>query len=218
MNFTTDREPPTGELYVKGNSVFKGYFKRPELTKQVLSEDGWLKLGDIAILKKNGAFQLIDRMKEMVKLQNGQFISPQKLETIYMQAPIINQIYVDINSNHEFLVAIVHLNEEKLKQFAFVNNFKEDLADLLNLKDVEIGVLKQLERMANTNKLSEVEKIRRILIIDQPFTAQAGLLTSSQKMKRHAIKEAYQKELQEIYSQESRKGRKIHFDTQDTSL
>jgi long-chain acyl-CoA synthetase len=50
MNFSTDNEPLVGELYVKGNSVFKGYFKRPELTKQVIGEDGWLKLGDIAIL------------------------------------------------------------------------------------------------------------------------------------------------------------------------
>jgi long-subunit acyl-CoA synthetase (AMP-forming) len=101
-------------------------------------------------------------------------------------------------------VAIVNLNEDKLKQFAFVNNFKEELPDLLNLKDVEIGVLKQLERMANNHQLSEIEKIRRILIIDKPFTVQSGLMTSTHKLKRHSIKETYNKELLEIFNQESR--------------
>jgi long-subunit acyl-CoA synthetase (AMP-forming) len=94
------------------------------------------------------------------------------------------------------------LNEEKLKQFAFVNNFKEDVTELLQLKDVEVGVLKQLERMGNTNKLSEVEKIQRILIVDKPFTVKSGLITNTHKLKRHSIKEAYLKELDEIYQQE----------------
>jgi long-chain acyl-CoA synthetase len=71
LGFSTDGEVPRGELFVKGNSVFKGYYKNPELTKQVLSEDGWLTTGDVAELKKNGAISLIDRIREMKKLQNG---------------------------------------------------------------------------------------------------------------------------------------------------
>ena len=68
MNFSTDQNPPTGELYVKGNSVCKGYFKNPELTAQAIDEEGWLKIGDIATLNPNGSLNLIDRMTEYKKL------------------------------------------------------------------------------------------------------------------------------------------------------
>jgi len=63
-------------VYIKGNSVFKGYYKNPKLTAETIDENGWLRVGDVAILKRNGAIKLIDRLQEMVKLQNGQFISP----------------------------------------------------------------------------------------------------------------------------------------------
>lgn len=76
LNFYTDSSPPVGEIYIKGNSVFKGYYKNPELTKQTIDEEGWLRVGDIGILNKNGSITLIDRVQEMKKLQNGQFISP----------------------------------------------------------------------------------------------------------------------------------------------
>lgn len=58
----------------------KGYFKDPEKTKEILGEDGWLKIGDVGILNKNGSIQILDRLTEMKKLQSGQFIAPAKLE------------------------------------------------------------------------------------------------------------------------------------------
>lgn len=179
MGFFSSKEPPAGVLHVKGSSVFLGYFKKPELTRQVLDQDGWLNIGDVAVLQKNGSLQLLDRVTEIVKLQNGNFVSPLKLETIYLQAPILDQIFVHINPNYAFLVAIVHLNEDKLKQFAMVNNLQKPAPDLLKLKEVEMCVLTQLERIAKENGLTELEEIRKILIIDQPFTVKSGLLTNT---------------------------------------
>ena len=72
----TDSSTPCGEIFIKGNSVFKGYFKNPRETAKVLDDDGWLKVGDIGILNKNGSIKIVDRVTEMKKLQNGQFISP----------------------------------------------------------------------------------------------------------------------------------------------
>lgn len=76
LNCYTDSSAPCGEIFIKGNSVFKGYFKNPGETAKVLEDDGWLKVGDIGILNKNGSIQIVDRVTEMKKLQNGQFISP----------------------------------------------------------------------------------------------------------------------------------------------
>ena len=68
LGLSTSSNPPTGEIYVKGNSVFKGYFKDPEMTAETIDKDGWVKVGDIAILRKNGSIKIVDRVKEMKKL------------------------------------------------------------------------------------------------------------------------------------------------------
>jgi long-chain acyl-CoA synthetase len=114
LNCLTDSDRPSGEIYVKGNAVMLGYFKNPELTKQVIDEEGWFKVGDIGIMHKSGAIEIVERMNEVKKLQNGIFITPQRLESVYASAPLVEQIMVDVNSNFNFLVAVVTLNDEKL--------------------------------------------------------------------------------------------------------
>jgi long-chain acyl-CoA synthetase len=64
----------------------------------------------VGILRKNGSIEVLDRVQEMKKLQNGEFIAPSKLESIYVNAPLVERIYIDVNSGYNFLVAIVHLN------------------------------------------------------------------------------------------------------------
>lgn len=115
LGFSTDDNTPMGEIYIKGNAVFKGYFKNPQQTSLVLDEHGWLKVGDIGILNPNGSIKILDRIGEIKKLQNGQFVVPLKLENIYSNCPLIDQIYIDINSSYNFLVAIVSLVDEKLE-------------------------------------------------------------------------------------------------------
>ena len=68
LNCSTEGSQPTGEIYIKGNSIFKGYYKDLETTKTVLDEQGWLKVGDIGLLHKNGAIELIERVNEFKKL------------------------------------------------------------------------------------------------------------------------------------------------------
>ena len=149
LGLSTDSEQPRGEIYLKGNSVFKGYFKNPAITKLVLDEDGWLRLGDAGILNPNGSISIIERIGEMKKLQNGYFIAPQKLENIYAGVPMINQIYVDVNSSYNFCVAIIHLDQEKLLQFADVNGLGKDKDSLINMQEVQYAVLKQCQRAAS---------------------------------------------------------------------
>ena len=183
----------------------KGYFKDPEKTREILGEDGWLKIGDVGILNKNGSIQILDRLTEMKKLQSGQFIAPAKLENIYSTAPLVNQIYVDVNSNHIFLVAVVTLNEDKLLEYAEVNGLEGGVKELCRQKQVEFGVIKQLEKAGNANKLDSLEMIQRVHISLDPFSQKNGMMTNTQKMRRQEIKAHFRREIEDMYN--SQKGK-----------
>lgn len=90
LGYLTTDDPPRGEVMIKGNSIFKGYFRLPELTSKVLSKDGWLSLGDVATIYPNGSLKLIDRIKSVCKLQNGYYVAPQYLENVYSQASAVS--------------------------------------------------------------------------------------------------------------------------------
>jgi long-chain acyl-CoA synthetase len=83
LGYLTTDDPPRGEICVKGNSVFKGYFRNPAMTASVLDADGWLSLGDVAALLPSGCLRLIDRVSSITKLQHGLYVAPQYLENLY---------------------------------------------------------------------------------------------------------------------------------------
>ena len=195
LKISTDSELPKGKIYIKGNSVFKGYFKNPKLTNQKLDSEGWLSVGDIGVLNKNGSISVIDRADDITKLQNGQFITPLKLENIYITCPLIKQIYVDINPNSDFLLAIVYLDDEKLRQYADVNGLSMSIKELLKDAELKQLVLKQLERAASLNKLDEIEEVKDILILQEPFSVKNSMLTDLKKLRRKEIKSNYEAEL-----------------------
>ena len=89
LGYLTSDNPPKGEVQLKGHNIFKGYFKNPEKTQEVLTEDGWLNTGDVGVILPNGAIRIIDRAKNIFKLSQGEYIAPEKLENIYAQCPVI---------------------------------------------------------------------------------------------------------------------------------
>ncbi|MGB1503671.1 MAG: hypothetical protein ACPHAQ_08225 [Ilumatobacteraceae bacterium] len=115
LNCDTGAVMPRGELYIKGNSIMKGYFKDPEQTNEVIDKEGWFKVGDLCVILPNGAIQVIERVNEFKKLLNGQFIAPQKLESIYQNAPLVKQMCIEVNSKFDHLVAIVFVDHDKLE-------------------------------------------------------------------------------------------------------
>jgi len=198
-----DAQQPIGELYLKGNSVMHGYYKDPERTKEVLDQDGWLKVGDVVKILNNGALEIVERVAEFKKLQSGQYISPLKLENVYIHAPMVSQICVDINPGSEFLVAIVVLDKDQLMLNA-VNSGLETMSIemLMRSEEIENAVLAQLAQLCKARNLGQSEKIQRIVVSMEPFTFQNGMLTNSHKIRRDVIRQRFASTLDMMYERQ----------------
>lgn len=99
---STDKPYPRGELCVRGPNVFQGYYKNEEKNKEAFDEQGWLHTGDIVEVWENGAIKLIDRKKNLFKLSQGEYISPEKLENVFNKSQFISQIFVTGESTRSY--------------------------------------------------------------------------------------------------------------------
>jgi long-chain acyl-CoA synthetase len=115
--FSTD-ETPRGEVCVWGANVFKGYFKNDEKTKEAIDEQGWLRTGDVGLIYPNGSLKIIDRAKNIFKLSQGEYIAPEKLENVYIQCPLIQQVYVYGCSLQSYLISIATAEPAQVKKWA----------------------------------------------------------------------------------------------------
>ncbi|KAJ1557988.1 long-chain fatty acid-CoA ligase, partial [Cladochytrium tenue] len=121
-----NRPRPQGEIWVRGASVMKGYYRQPQLTSEVLTEDGWLMTGDIGEWQPDGCLSVIDRKKNLVKLANGEYIALEKLESIYKTSPYVANIIVYGDSEQYFPVAIIMATEKELHHLAKEKNIFPD--------------------------------------------------------------------------------------------
>jgi long-chain acyl-CoA synthetase len=117
MGHLHTNEVPSGELCVWSPSVMSGYFKNEEETKKNF-DHGWLLTGDVAKIDENGAVTIIDRVKNIFKLSQGEYIAPEKLENIYIQSDFIQNIWIYGESTKDFAIAFIVVNPERVKTFA----------------------------------------------------------------------------------------------------
>jgi len=115
MNYT--RETKSGEICVRGPAVFKGYFKNKQLTDETMDKEGWLHTGDVGQLQSKNELKIIDRVKNIFKLSQGEYIVPEKLERAYEQAPLVMQCFIHGDSMRNHIVAVVYPDPEQLKKY-----------------------------------------------------------------------------------------------------
>lgn len=190
-----------GEICIRGPSVFKGYYKDPEKTKETIDEEGWLHSGDIGLWRLNGALQIIDRKKNIFKLSQGEYVAPEKIENILMHSPFISQIFVYGDSLQRSLVAIVVPDEEVVVSWAAKNEGKKasfsDHCQSSLLNDV---ILLDIRRLSADNGLHGFEIPKAILLESTQFSLENGLLTPTFKLKRKEIRDKYEDAIATLYS------------------
>ncbi|EAY06577.1 AMP-binding enzyme family protein [Trichomonas vaginalis G3] len=186
MDYDPRGEIPAGELMFRGPSLFKEYYKKPELTKEAMV-DGWFATGDVGKLLPDGTIQIIDRVKQLVKLSQGEYISITSLTDIYGTAVGVQSIFVYANSMHDRPVAIVIPTNDLIKQME------------TDKEGVKKTMMDNLDKVYNDEHLRGFEKILNIYLDTEPFTIENGLLTPSQKPQINKIKAKYEKIADSLY-------------------
>ncbi|MGE4529102.1 MAG: long-chain fatty acid--CoA ligase [Rhodospirillaceae bacterium] len=186
-----------GEILVKGSSVMKGYWNRPEETARAIDADGWLHTGDVGYLDDDGHLVITDRKKDIIVNSGGDNISPQRVEGLLTLAPEIGQAMV-MGDRRPHLVALLVPAAAFAAEFAAKNGKPDDIAWLVNDADFLKAMRAAVTRVNAT--LSPVEQIRKFALSAEAFTVDNDMMTPTMKIRRHVIKERYGDRLEALYS------------------
>jgi fatty acid CoA ligase FadD9 len=185
--FSTDRPYPRGELLLKTENMFPGYYKRPEVTAGVFDADGYYRTGDVVAEVGPGRLVYVDRRNNVLKLAQGEFVTVAKLEAVFGNSPLVRQIYIYGNSAHPYLLAVVVPTEEALERYA-QDELKPLIAD-------------SLQNVAKEAGLQSYEVPRDFIIETTPFSLENGLLTGIRKLAWPKLKQHYGERLEQLYAE-----------------
>jgi len=184
-----------GEILVQGDLVMQGYWQNETATAEAI-KDGWLHTGDIGHFDEAGRLVITDRKKDIIVNSGGNNIAPQRVEGILALEPEIAQAMA-YGDKRPHLVALLVPDPEWMAGWARENGKSADQASLAADEDFHKALAAVIER--NNARLSNVEKIRRFIIADEPFTIDGGLMTPTLKIRRNKITEVYGDKLQALY-------------------
>lgn len=190
-----------GEILCKGPNVMQGYYKNPELTKQVIDKEGWFHTGDIGIFEDDKYLKITDRKKELFKLSSGKYVSPQVIENKFKESIFIEQIMV-VGENQKFASALISPNFPILHNWCSANGINyRDNKELIQNKQIIQMYQKEIN---NLNKqLGLAEQIKRFRLVHEEWSPLTGELSPTLKLKRKYLIEKYNDILKEIFSVES---------------
>ena len=192
-----------GEVLVRGPSIFKGYWNRPEETRNVFV-DGWFKTGDIGQLDSEGYLSITDRKKDLIKTSGGKFIAPQPIENSLKLNPLIGTAVV-IGDRRKFPAVLISPHFPLLEDWARANQIdiisRQTLVANTKVQALYEGIIDDL----NEN-LARYEKLKRVLIVAEEFSAEAGTMTHTFKVRRRGIEDRYRALIDEMYAKAETSG------------
>ncbi|MGB8407640.1 MAG: carboxylic acid reductase [Mycobacterium sp.] len=185
--FLTDQPYPRGELLVKTQNLFPGYYKRPDVTASVFDEDGFYRTGDVVAELGPDQIMYVDRRNNVLKLAQGEFVTLAKVEAAFSNnSPLVRQIYVYGNSAQPYLLAVVVPTEDALARWDSAE-LKRQISD-------------SLQEVAKAAELQNYELPRDFLVETEPFSLENGLLTGIRKLAWPKLKAHYGPVLEELYA------------------
>ncbi|KAJ1605034.1 putative long chain fatty acyl CoA synthetase having a signal peptide [Cryptosporidium canis] len=217
MEYDAKSYPIQGELLIRGKTIFNGYLKQPEETAKTIDEDGWLHTGDIAELTDSGAIRIIDRRKHLFKLSQGEYISPETLENIYLaHSPVVGQMFITAKTTESVIVAIIVPDPDYVRDFSakkgvpISQDWKSQFAQMCNeanLKYFKEGVntplrseiIASMKQVEESQGIKGFKKVNDFYLESEGFTIENGLLTPTNKLMRHKANKAYQDKVEELY-------------------
>lgn len=181
----TDSPNPRGELLLRGNTLFREYYRSPEETAKAIDQDGWFRTGDIAEIDSLGRFKIVDRVKNVLKLAQGEYVSPERIENVYLaNCSILAMAYVHGDSTQAFLVSVFGVDPVTFAPFASgILKKTIEPTDIEAVKAaakddrVRKAIIKELDKIAKKNKFNSYERVRNCHLEVDPFTIDNELLT-----------------------------------------
>lgn len=192
-----------GEVLVRGPSVFKQYWNKPKETQEAFV-DGWFKTGDIGNLDADGFLSITDRKKDLIKTSGGKFIAPQPIENSLKHNALIAEAVV-LGEKRKFPSVLIAPNFAALEEWAREHELpfssRQELVALPEVRGLYEGIVEELNR-----NLARYEKLKRVLLVADEFSAENGTLTASMKLRRHTVEERYRKAIEGMYQQAEASG------------
>ncbi|HAN79049.1 MAG TPA: long-chain fatty acid--CoA ligase [Bacteroidales bacterium] len=186
-----------GEILVRGENVMLGYYKNPELTAEVIDEEGWFHTGDVGIFEDGKYLKITDRKKEIFKMSSGKYVAPQAIENKFKESELIEQVMV-VGENQKFASALISPNFTLLQDFAKKHHI--EFSDRQQLID-HPQILTQFQKEVNSfnKQLGQTEEIKRFKIVTDEWTPESGELSPTLKLKRRFLYKKYNHLLEQIY-------------------
>jgi len=187
-----------GEILAKGPCVMKGYYKAPEATREVLSDNGWFKTGDIGYLDKDHYLFITDRKKDLLKTAAGKFVAPQPIENLLKTSPYVLNAMV-VGDQRKFVVALLVINSNALGAKLAEEGIRFSSNAEMAAHPRSYALMEQ-EVARLTGHLAQYETIKRFALLADDFTFDNGALTFTMKLKRRVVEKQYHGLIDKLYA------------------
>ncbi len=188
-----------GEIEMRSETVFQGYFKDPEATAAVLGPDGWLRTGDIGELDEDGFLYVTDRKKDILVTAGGKNVAPQNIENDLKTSRFVSQALV-VGDRRPFVGALVTLDGDEVGRWATEQGIEGDVAELAGdprVQELVQGAVDEVNR-----ERSRFEQVKRFVVLPRDFTMEHGEVTPTLKLRRRAVIEHFEDEIESLYTGE----------------
>ena len=187
-----------GEIMIKGDIVFKGYFNQPELTQKTITDDGWIYTGDLGRIDDDGYLWITGRKKEIIVTSGGKNVTPSNIERLLMNHPLIELAMVH-GDRRNYLTALLSLSPDTLKSWAAARECPDVAYEsLIAREDLKEDIQKHVDEV--NKHLAQFETIKKFAVVPKPLQVESGELTPTMKVKRGVVEQKYKDLLDQLYA------------------